>query len=98
MNYLQFTFFAGSEPGCEEGVAAAVQVPRQVLPGGRGRGAHPGHHAQALLPSGNQNSIFLLIFLKAFYLMIFVTPHSSTEAAPFVLSALAQRRDPRVKC
>jgi hypothetical protein len=45
-------FISGSQPRCEERVAAAVQVSRQVLPRGCGRGAHSGYHAQALLPTG----------------------------------------------
>lgn len=45
-------FVPGHPAGREEGEPAAVQVQSKVLPGGGFRGAHPGDHAEALLPAG----------------------------------------------
>lgn len=49
---VRFFFVAGHPAGREEGESAAVQVQSKVLPGGGFRGAHPGDHAEALLPAG----------------------------------------------
>lgn len=49
---LFMCFFPGHPAGREEGESTAVQVQSKVLPGGSFRGAHPGDHAEALLPTG----------------------------------------------
>jgi signal transduction histidine kinase len=49
----------GDEPRHSEDGPVAVQVPRKVLPGGRGRGADSRHHPPPVLFAGEETSVLL---------------------------------------
>lgn len=54
---LLMCFFPGHPAGREKGESTTVQVQSKVLPGGSFRGAHPGDHAEALLPAGGERCL-----------------------------------------
>lgn len=54
ISFAHFNLHALAGDGTErkERDSSAVQIPGPVLPRGRGRGADPGRHQEALLPAG----------------------------------------------